>query len=158
MVVSNFAGRIENIFEGIQEPRWHRASNSLCMPLYVYTKILYSVLLSICRLVLYWFFYLGYPPSDFTWTRDSSGGMVVHEGSKWFIYHVQLQDAGDYACIASNRIGSGTPGVRQLEVNGRRNLSFQHLLPLSYSLKGGGLVAECVRCLWCGRSLVRLHL
>jgi len=26
-------GRIENIFEGIQEPRWLRASNSLCTPL-----------------------------------------------------------------------------------------------------------------------------
>src|SRR6218665_1851189 len=34
-VVRNFAGRIENIFEGIQEPRWPRASNSLCTPLFL---------------------------------------------------------------------------------------------------------------------------
>src|SRR6218665_4174755 len=32
-VVRNFAGRIQSIFEGIQEPRWPRASNSLCTPL-----------------------------------------------------------------------------------------------------------------------------
>jgi len=32
-VVRNFARRVENIFEGIQEPRWPRASNSLCTPL-----------------------------------------------------------------------------------------------------------------------------
>src|SRR6218665_2037817 len=32
-VVRNLSGRIENIFEGIQEPRWPRASNSLCTPL-----------------------------------------------------------------------------------------------------------------------------
>jgi len=33
-VVRNFATRIENIFEGIQEPLWPRASNSLCTPLF----------------------------------------------------------------------------------------------------------------------------
>ena len=32
-VVRNLTGRIENIFEGIQEPRWPRASNSLFTPL-----------------------------------------------------------------------------------------------------------------------------
>jgi len=32
-VVRNFARGIQNIFEGIQEPRWPRASNSLCTPL-----------------------------------------------------------------------------------------------------------------------------
>jgi len=33
-VVRNFARGIQNIFEGIQEPRWAWASNSLCTPLH----------------------------------------------------------------------------------------------------------------------------
>jgi len=32
-VVKNFGRGIRNIFEGIQETRWPRASNSLCTPL-----------------------------------------------------------------------------------------------------------------------------
>src|SRR6218665_38739 len=39
-VVKNFPGRIENIFEGIQERRWPRASNSLCTLLVVGSRIL----------------------------------------------------------------------------------------------------------------------
>src|SRR6218665_80181 len=46
-VVRNFARGIQNIFEGIQEPRWPRASNSHCTPLVTTAGFCYYNALSV---------------------------------------------------------------------------------------------------------------